>query len=638
MANKKTIFQRLESFFGFGGTNASTQPNDILNHNIITNGLIGNDKESEDEVIYKTEDKEEYERKLLQLKQDQILKNRWYSSSNSIENRILSNLTNIRLMYMEADLMDDFPEIGAGLDIIMEEICHENKNGNILNIYSNNERIKRILEDLFYNRLSVDMVLPMIARAMVKYGNHYMLLNLDESNGVIGWKQMPVEEVERHEGNIHNYHKEHPSFSFENRYNTDGINNSSTFFTWINGTNNVGHIYKNWNIAHFRLLYDQRFYPYGMSYLHKARRHFRMLSMSEDMMLLYRLERSMSRRNFKIEVGSVAPEDLDAYLQKAVSSLKRKEVIDPETGQIDMRKNILNISQDYFTIMRGGQSMMDIETIEGLPNVSQIEDVQYFQKKVCASLKLPEGFLNFTESTNEGRSLSSLDIRFAKTITRLQKFIILELNKIAIIHLKMLGFDDELNNFTITMNNPSMNTKIQELELLSKQVQLVKDAITDPGNMIPVMSVSEALSCVMGKSQNEIKKHLSDVRLEKALEGELEKTGEIINRTGVFDEVDRLYGVANAKYNDTPNVDGLESGGSNLSDMSTGSMSDSDMFPDSPSEGGDSMEGNSSDMEMGGPEGDGPAPVQDSIEKRGELLNEEYKKILKRLGDFNSSK
>lgn len=625
-SNKKTIYQRLEDFFGLGGTKGSV--NDVVTFNPTTNGLMTNG--TEDDVLYKTDNKEEYENKLLQMRQDHLLKSRWYMSNYNAENKILGNLSNLRLMYTEADLMDDFPEIGAGLDIIMEEICHENKDGNIINVRSKNDRIKRILEDLFYNRLSVDMVLPMIARAMVKYGNHYMLLNLDESNGVIGWKQMPVEEVERHEGSIHNYHKEHPDFSFENRYNTDGINNSSTFFTWLNGTNNVGHIYKNWNVAHFRLLYDQRFYPYGMSYLHKARRHFRMLSMSEDMMLLYRIERSISRRNFKVDVGNISPEDVPVYMQNVATSLKRKEVIDPQTGQIDLRKNLLNIGQDYFTPVRGDKPYMEVDTIEGLPNISQIEDIQYFQRKVCASLKLPEGFLNFSEpSSNEGRTLSSMDVRFGKTITRLQKFIILELNKIAIIHLKMLGFDDELSNFSITMNNPSLNAKIQELEILSKQVQLVKDAVSDPGNQIPVMSMSDALSSIMGKSQTEIKQHMNNIRLEKALEGELEKTREIINRTGIFDEVDRIYGDIGATYSDTNTEVSENEGGSNLGSMSTNSMSDSDMFTE-PSGNISSIESGSSEVEMDS-ETTNDEPIQDSLEKRGVLINENLRNTIKKI-------
>lgn len=228
--------------------------------------------------------------------------------------------------------MDLFPEVGAALDIYMEETTYAGVNNKMITVTSKSERVKSILDDLIYNRLTCNTTFPMVTRSTVKYGNTYMLLNITDDNGVIGWKQLPVYEMERFENGMDNPY----SSGFQTMSNLDIDKPDSTTFVWI-GKNEFTP-FRNWQIAHFRLLYDSIYLPYGVSILNKARRHWRMLSMMEDMMLMYRLERSVERRVFKVPVGAIDEHDVQAYMDDLANSFKRTPIIDPLTGQLDLRK------------------------------------------------------------------------------------------------------------------------------------------------------------------------------------------------------------------------------------------------------------------------------------------------------------
>ena len=885
-----TTFQNMSKIFngawnvsnGIANTQPTPQPND---------------------VVYKTEDPAEYQAKKLELQQNKYLQNRWIRSNQNLSMSAFAGLSNVKLMYRDADLMDSYPEIGAALDLTSEEcvVTSGSRNGMVVNVSSKSDRIKSILEDLFVNRLNLQVTAQMVMRAMLKYGNQFMLLDIDKNLGVNGWRQLPVCEVERMENGIINPYGGQNSIAME----TGSVDNvdMSTKFVWTNETGGDKVPFRNWQIAHFRLLHNSMFLPYGClvgdtrvetefgykeikdieigdkvwtfnvdaqkreladvtmhmnkgvkdvfeirtlhnqiegtsdhkllcyennslvykeiqdinigdllvidnsnnkqekkydlvnrlengfntekvrykeyvgkkttyditvsnknsnffangivthncSMLLAARRHFRMLALMEDMMLIYRLERSMERRVYKIFVGALDDKDIPGYVEQIADQFKRTPIVDPLTGQLDLRKNILpvwkktpiplldgrtitieelakefdegktnyvysiqdkthkivqgkvvwcgknytadqlykvTLDDDSYMVMAGeheiimrdgskkradevvaGESVMPfyrknenisytkeacheqvynpnsgkyeythrliadsikkkakdyiesqkenhkikcveviggddvycmtvvgnngeedrhnfalrtfnsdeswnesgcfvsncasddifiptrnenmtnpIETLAGAKNLDAIDDIKYIQKKVCAALRIPQSFLNFEEAQGEGKGLALMDVRFARTINRYQQAFLMELTKVATIHLYLLGFDDDLTNFTLTMNNPSTQAEQLELENLSKKISTVRDAVSDPGNGIPAMSLQRALKEIMKWSDKDIKENFEEIRLEKALAAEYEKTAQIIKRTGIFDTVDRIYGEPGAEY------------------------------------------------------------------------------------------
>ena len=851
-----TTFQNMSKIFngawnvsnGIANTQPTPQPND---------------------VVYKTEDPAEYQAKRLELQQNKYLQNRWIRSNQNLSMSAFAGLSNVKLMYRDADLMDSYPEIGAALDLTSEEcvVTSGSRNGMVVNVSSKSDRIKSILEDLFVNRLNLQVTAQMVMRAMLKYGNQFMLLDIDKNLGVKGWRQLPVGEVERMENGIINPYGGQNSIAMA----TGSVDNvdMSTKFVWTNEMGGDMVPFRNWQIAHFRLLHNSMFLPYGClvgdtrvetefghkeikdieigdkvwtfnvdtqkreladvtmhmnkgvkdvfeirtlhnqiegtsdhkllcyennslvykeiqdinigdllvidnsnnkqekkydlvnrlengfktekvrykeyagkkttyditvsnknsnffangivthncSMLLAARRHFRMLALMEDMMLIYRLERSMERRVYKIFVGALDDKDIPGYVEQIADQFKRTPIVDPLTGQLDLRKNILpvwkktpiplldgrtitieelakefdegktnyvysiqdkthkivpgkvvwcgknytadqlykiTLDDDSYMVMAGeheiimrdgskkradevvaGESVMPfyrknenisytkeaykenhkikcveviggddvycmtvigdngeddrhnfalrtfnsdeswnesgcfvsncasddifiptrdmnmanpIETLAGAKNLDAIDDIKYIQKKVCAALRIPQSFLNFEETQGEGKGLALMDVRFARTINRYQQAFLMELTKVATIHLYLLGFDDDLTNFTLTMNNPSTQAEQLELENLSKKISTVRDAVSDPGNGIPAMSLQRALKEIMKWSDKDIKENFEEIRLEKALAAEYEKTAQIIKRTGIFDTVDRIYGEPGAEY------------------------------------------------------------------------------------------
>ena len=341
MANKSTAFQRLEkALSGNWG-----QPDSMTHVNKYD--MSGDNGE----IIFRTRDKDEYERTKLELQQNKFLKNQWYKANVNLDVGAFSNLNYIQLMYRDADLMDAFPEIGAALDTYAEESClvsDANGGGNgshVVNVYSKSERIKSIIEDLLINRLNLQVTASMVIRGMCKYGNQFMLLDIDNKLGVKGWRQLPVFDVERIEHGIQNPYAQGGVAIASNTDDVAEDADAAATFIW-NSQGQAQVPFRSWQIGHFRLLTNSMYLPYGVSLLNSGRRHFRMLSLMEDMMFIYRLERSMERRIYKINVGAIDDADVPAYMEEVVNRFKRTPIIDPLTGQIDLRKNILPVHKD----------------------------------------------------------------------------------------------------------------------------------------------------------------------------------------------------------------------------------------------------------------------------------------------------
>lgn len=546
MAEQKlTVYQKLQKVLATGSVQSLTPSSNTYN--------IHQQRQSND-VVDIARSPQEKEFKILQAKQQKMLARQWYRAQQDINNQSLAGLNDVRLMYRDVDLMDTMPEIGTALDIVSEEANYIGENGSLINVSSGSERVKGILQDLFVNRLSINTTLPMLTRTMIKYGNAFWLLHTDTQLGVLGWKELPVYEIERYENGM--------DCPYTNGYtvHSNDVDNhrDETRFVWVGQQQATE--YRNWQIAHFRLLYDSSMLPYGVSFLHKARRHFRMLSMMEDMMFIYRLDRSIERRVFKINVGAIDEADVPAYVQQIADNFKRTPIIDPMTGQIDLRKNIMSQTNDYFIPVREDGAASPIENLAAGQNLTAMDDIKYVQNKIVTALRVPKSFLNFEEAAGDGKNLSLLDVRFMRTVNRIQQSLLLELNKIATIHLLMLGFTDDLTNFTLEMSNPSSQAEMLELENLAKKVTTAKDAVSDPGGGMPLTSMTWAWRHIFKWSDKEIQQNLEELRLETALAAELQQTMQIIKRTRLFDPVDNIYGEPGAEYSGGGNQGGEDEG------------------------------------------------------------------------------
>ena len=613
--NNLTIFQRLNNVFRGTGR-------DSISPDVITTPMGMPDVSNR--VLFSTTDKNEYERKLNTYKQQKYLAYQWkkVGADNAMES--LAGYTAVKLMYRDADLMDGSPEIGTALDIISEEACPITSNGKMINVYSSSKRTKAMLEDLFVNRLRCYTDLPMIARHLTKYGNTFMFLNIDKDNGVMGWTMLPVYEMDRVENGFT------ASYAINATINNKDVRPDEVRFVW-NG-HNENNPFRNWQVAHFRLLNDSFFLPYGVSMLHKARRAWRMWSMMEDAMLIWRLDKAVERRVYKIFVGGINDADVEAYVQQIANNFKRTPIIDPATGQIDLRRNFLDVASDYFIPVRREDAPNPIETLAAANSQVQMEDVEYMQNKMFAALRVPKTFLNFQEAQGKGQNLSIMDVRFSRMINRIQQFILMELNKIAMIHLYIMGLTDEIGNFTISLNNPSAQIEAQELQDLTARITAMQTALADPGTGIPMMSIHKALKEIMKMSDAEIKEMFLEIRFEKAMAAELAATANIIKKTGMFDNVDRIYGDYEAmngggqtQQGGEGEEEGLGGGGGGLGGGLGGDLGgDMDMDLGEPgAEGGGDLGGETGETDMGGaPEADAGAPIMESFRKHKPILSE----------------
>jgi hypothetical protein len=538
MANNRTIFQTLTNMFG---------PYGVEPERVSKKYSLGNSE------LLRTTSKEEYETQKLQARQNKYLSNQWVKVENEIfQKSIQYEITRIGA-YSDFENMEFYPEIAATLDILMEESTTVNDVGRVLNIYSESPRVKGILEDLFFNRLDVHVALPMWIRNMTKYGDNFLFLNTDVKRGVTGVKQLPNFEIERREGGVYDVISA----------NLNGVERGSNKddkvkFFWRGRDLE----FMNWQVAHFRLLGDDRRLPYGTSVLEKARRIWKLLLLAEDAMLVYRITRAPERRVFKVYVGNLDDEDVQPYVNEIANRFKRAPIIDPKTGQIDVRYNQMANDQDYFIPVREEGAAMPIETLQGAQNLDAIADIEYLQRKLFTALRVPKAFLGFDDPKGEGKNLALLDIRFARTVNRIQQAVLQELNKIAIIHLVLSGLEDEIDNFTLTMNNPSTQAEMLRIQNLQTKVTLVKDATSDIGNGFSVMSLTKARRSILGWSDEESKQDFLQQRMEKAASAELENTANVIKHTGMFDKVDKLYGdIEVAKAGGAASEEGGEAGG-----------------------------------------------------------------------------
>tara|TARA_B100000282_G_scaffold230911_1_gene173346 strand:- start:3372 stop:5450 length:2079 start_codon:yes stop_codon:yes gene_type:complete len=358
--------------------------------------------------------------------------------------------------YVDFDQMEYTPEIASALDIYADEMTTHSDLQSVLDIKCDNEEIKLLLHSLYYDIMNIEYNLFTWCRAMCKYGDFFLYLDLDQNMGITSVIGLPTAEVERLEGED----KKNPNY-IQYQWNTAGLT------------------FENWQIGHFRILGNDKYNPYGTSVLEPARRIWRQLTLLEDAMMAYRIVRSPDRRVFYIDVGTIPPQDIEQYMQKAMTQMKRNQVVDADTGRVDLRYNPLSVEEDYFIPVRGGTSGTKIEALGGGKYTGDIDDVKYLRDKLFSALKIPSAYLSSDseKAAEDKTTLAQKDIRFARTVQRLQRSIVTELEKVGIIHLYTLGYKDEdLVSFKLKLNNPSKISEMQELEHWKTKFDIVSSA------------------------------------------------------------------------------------------------------------------------------------------------------------------
>ena len=401
--------------------------------------------------------------------------------------------------------MDHYPEITRALDIYADDSMTYAEDGKTVQVISDDEKIIGELEELLYQRLDIDFHLWTWIRNMCKYGDHFNLLDIVNKEGVLGAIAMPVSEVEREEG-----------------YNNDP---NSLRFKWTSQGNTV---FENYQISHLRILGDDRFLPYGRSVLDSSRKVWKQLLMAEDAMLIYRISRAPERRVFYVDVGNIPPKDVEGYMQNARDKLKRIPVVSESSGNVDLRYNPESILEDFFIPVRGDRGSR-IETLPGGENAAAIEDIEYLQNKLFISLGVPKSYLTAEEDLSGKSTLAQEDIKFARTIQRIQKIVVSELAKISLIHLYLRGYDESaIYNFDLRLTNPSTITEMMHLDLMDKRFGTAREMAESD-----IISAYYVQKNVLKLTDNEIasikidqeKEAVSKSILEKLEQGEMDQPG-----------------------------------------------------------------------------------------------------------------
>ena len=404
-------------------------------------------------------------------------------------------------LFRDYEAMDSDPLVASALDIYADETTLKSEYGDILTINSDNNQIHDILHNLYYDILNIEFNLYPWTRNLCKYGDFFLKLDISEKFGITNVEPLSSYDVNRVEG-------EDP----ENPYYTRFVLESGDIRQTNQGMKTE---FENYEIAHFRMISDSNFLPYGRSMLEGGRKVWKQLSLMEAAMLIHRIMRAPEKRIFNIDIGNIPPAEVDQYMQKIVGQMKKAPVIDENSGQYNLKYNMQNITEDFFLPVRGGDSGTKIENLAGL-EYQTTEDIEYLRNKLLASLKIPQPFYGYAEKATESKAtLAAEDVRFARTIERIQRILVSELTKIGIVHLYSQGYTDaDLVDFEIELTNPSKIYEQEKLELLGQRITAFNDLTAENS----VTSKDWAYKQIFGFSEEEIKNFENQIVEDKKTE------------------------------------------------------------------------------------------------------------------------
>ena len=372
-------------------------------------------------------------------------------------------------LFKDYESMDSDGIVSSALDIYADESTMKSEYGSVLEITTDNDNIKSILQNLFYDVLNIEFNLWPWVRNMCKYGDFFLQLEINEKYGITNVAPLSAYDVARVEG-LDEKNPHYVKFVLE-----QGGDQHSAYSTQKPHQMEL----ENFEVAHFRLLSDSNFLPYGKSMIEQGRKVWKQLSLMEDAMMIHRIMRAPEKRVFQIDIGNIPPAEADNYMQKILNKMKKTPIIDQATGEYNLKYNMQNITEDFFLPVRGGDSGTRIESLPGL-SYEAVEDIEYLKNKMLAALRVPKAFLGYEESLGSKATLAAEDVRFARTIERIQRITVSELTKIAIVHLYSQGYQDaDLVNFELNLTNPSTIYETEKVELWNSKTQLASSMLQD---------------------------------------------------------------------------------------------------------------------------------------------------------------
>jgi len=425
-------------------------------------------------------------------------------------------------LFKDYESMDSDPIISSALDIYSDESTMKGEYGEVVTIKSDNENIKEILHNLFYDIMNIEFNLWPWVRNMVKYGDFFLHLDINEKYGITNVVPMSPYEVVRAEG-------EDPENPYYTKFYLESIEGAHPYFG--QKTSGQGKIeFENFQIAHFRLANDSNFLPYGKSMIESTRKIWKQLTLMEDAMLIHRIMRAPSKRVFKIDIGNIPPAEVDNYMQRIINKMKKTPFMEESTGEYNLKYNMQNLTEDFFLPVRGSDSGTEINELSGI-DYDSTEDIEYLKNKLLASLRVPKAFLGFDENVGGKATLAAEDVRFARTIERIQRIIISELTKIAVVHLYSQGYTDEdLVSFELDLASPSTMYEQEKIELLGQKVSLARDMISD--KILPYQWIYDNVFNFSDNEKVKIQNQIIDDQKEKFRHSQIEMEGNDPQQSG----------------------------------------------------------------------------------------------------------
>ena len=393
-------------------------------------------------------------------------------------------------LFKDYESMDSDAIISSALDIYADESTMKSEYGEVLEIRTDNHQIKEILHNLFYDIVNIEFNLWPWIRNMCKYGDFFLKLEIHEKYGITNVVPLPVYDVARVEG----LDPENPEYV---KYLIESSTSEHRYKSERSATKEE---LENYEVAHFRLLSDANYLPYGKSQIEGGRKIWKQLTLMEDAMLIHRIMRAPEKRIFKLDIGNIPPAEVDNYMQQVINKMKKAPVVDESTGDYNLKYNMQNITEDFFLPVRGGDSGTSIDSLPGL-TYEATEDIEYLKNKLLASLRIPKAFLGYEEQIGSKATLAAEDVRFARTIERIQRITLSELTKIAIVHLYSQGYtDSDLVNFELDLTNPSTIYEEEKIELWNNKTSLASSMLSDG-----IVSTEWIYKNIFGFTEEEIK-------------------------------------------------------------------------------------------------------------------------------------
>ena len=419
-------------------------------------------------------------------------------------------------LFKDYESMDSDPIISSALDIYSDESTMKGQYGQVIEVKTDNDNIKDILHNLFYDIMNIEFNLWPWVRNMVKYGDFYLYLDVSEKYGITNVVPLSPYEVVRAEG-------EDPENPYYTKFYLESIEGAHPYFGQRLTSSQQKIEFENFQVAHFRLASDSNFLPYGKSMIESTRKIWKQLTLMEDAMLIHRIMRAPSKRVFKIDIGNIPPAEVDNYMQRIINKMKKTPFMDEATGEYNLRYNMQNLTEDFFMPVRGGDNGTEISELGGI-DYDSTEDIEYLKNKLLASLRVPKAFLGFDENVGGKATLAAEDVRFARTIERIQRIIISELTKIAVVHLYSQGYTDEdLVNFELELASPSTMYEQEKIELFGQKVSLARDMIQD--KILPYEWIYDNIFNFSDKQKVEIENQIIDDQKQKFRHSQIEMEG-----------------------------------------------------------------------------------------------------------------